>query len=647
MADLGLRADKGHDMHRVSGANLDAASLDLLGPGGLLERVLSHLGIPEAEWPAVRRLPSSSVAIAEAVATHRAAVDHALKQLPQPSADSVALASRRGLTPTEKHQQAQEGRMEQEVSQAGDELDEDLEGDLQRMRLQEEQPAADPGTADLLGSEFTTSSAAESASAEPQTSAAEAVQGLRGGTDQLSASQLAARGRQEQQQAAVSAQAIAALSELLHACLGKSQMPTLQSPSQATSKPPQPRRKVLLWGLRQQRSAEAAELPAEEVQTQPQLRWFDARGRVAMKRVAQWLNVPWQVVAKYECLVAQEAEPPEVAAEDASKSQGTSWGRYAAIGAAAVGGGALLAVTGGLAAPAIAAVTGTAISTVGGSAAAATAVTGVMGSSVGAATIIGGFGAGGAYHVGGKMARRIGDVKEFGFRPLPEDGNFSSRFSATETSVAAEKEAQQDGPSTADAAASSPSSSPTKRAAPKEKSASWFGTSEGHQEGSPDTSSSNSSWLPWGRRTTEDKEAASEPPLLPIPVTAQRRPDPRLALTVGVAGWIAKPSDFVDVWRPLAAADAERFCLVWETKELVALNKTLITFLKNKAMMEAGKLIVEHLVVQGLVAAFALPMTLLGASDIIDAQWSVCLNRAEKAGKLLAHVLMSGAHGDK
>ena len=42
----------------------------------------------------------------------------------------------------------------------------------------------------------------------------------------------------------------------------------------------------------------------------------------------------------------------------------------------------------------------------------------------------------------------------------------------------------------------------------------------------------------------------------------------------------------VDVWRPLAAADAERFCLVWETKELVALNKTLITFLKNKASLK-------------------------------------------------------------
>lgn len=219
--------------------------------------------------------------------------------------------------------------------------------------------------ADLLGSEFTTSSASESASAEPQTSAAEAVQGLRGGTDQLSASQLAARGRQEQQQAAVSAQAIAALSELLHACLGKSQMPTLQSVMQgaqereagsdkklqpsaaitghqqapsataqgaalgpeaakvASSRPAPAAAQASAGQPSSQqagsaaadadapaggRSAEAAELPAEEVQTQPQLRWFDARGRVAMKRVAQWLNVPWQVVAKYECLVAQEAE---------------------------------------------------------------------------------------------------------------------------------------------------------------------------------------------------------------------------------------------------------------------------------------------------------------------------------------------------
>ena len=219
--------------------------------------------------------------------------------------------------------------------------------------------------ADLLGSEFATSSAAGGAAAQHDTSTPEAVQGLRGGTDQLTASQLAARGRQEQRQAAVSAQAVAALSELLHACLGTSEMPTLQSVMQeaqkreeaGSDKKQQPAAAVT--GHKQasataqgtplgpaaanvsssrpapaaaqasagqpssqqagtaaakadvpagDRLAEAAELPAEEVQTQPQLRWFDARGRVAIKRVAQWLNVPWQVVAKYECLVAQEAE---------------------------------------------------------------------------------------------------------------------------------------------------------------------------------------------------------------------------------------------------------------------------------------------------------------------------------------------------
>lgn len=47
------------------------------------------------------------------------------------------------------------------------------------------------------------------------------------------------------------------------------------------------------------------------------------------------------------------------------------------------------------------------MTTVGGASAAA-AVTGIMGSSVGAAALIAGFGAGGAHVVGGKMARRVG-----------------------------------------------------------------------------------------------------------------------------------------------------------------------------------------------------------------------------------------------
>ncbi len=63
---------------------------------------------------------------------------------------------------------------------------------------------------------------------------------------------------------------------------------------------------------------------------------------------------------------------------------------------------------GGLAAPAIAAVAGTVLSSVGTGAAAAGALTGFVGSSAGAALTVAGFGAGGAKVVGGRMARRLG-----------------------------------------------------------------------------------------------------------------------------------------------------------------------------------------------------------------------------------------------
>ena len=65
-------------------------------------------------------------------------------------------------------------------------------------------------------------------------------------------------------------------------------------------------------------------------------------------------------------------------------------------------------IAGGLAAPALAAVAGSVATTIGGSAAAATAVTGMMGSSVGAASMIAGFGYYGGRVTADHMARRIG-----------------------------------------------------------------------------------------------------------------------------------------------------------------------------------------------------------------------------------------------
>ena len=87
-----------------------------------------------------------------------------------------------------------------------------------------------------------------------------------------------------------------------------------------------------------------------------------------------------------------------------------------------------------------------------------------------------------------------------------------------------------------------------------------------------------------------------------------------------------------------------------ETNQHAHITMTHSTAVANgqaQVTMEAGKYLVEQFVVHGLVAAVALPMTVMSAANLIDTWWTVCLDRAEKAGKLLAHVLMSGAHGDR
>ncbi|CAD7701850.1 unnamed protein product [Ostreobium quekettii] len=94
--------------------------------------------------------------------------------------------------------------------------------------------------------------------------------------------------------------------------------------------------------------------------------------------------------------------------------------RWLKVGAAAIGGGALVALTGGLAAPAIAAGLGSAVTVFGGSAATAGTVTTFAASSAGTATITGTLGAVGAGSTGRSMAKRTGDIKEFGFWDLSE-----------------------------------------------------------------------------------------------------------------------------------------------------------------------------------------------------------------------------------
>lgn len=145
---------------------------------------------------------------------------------------------------------------------------------------------------------------------------------------------------------------------------------------------------------------------------------FDARGCVLIGRLRQVFRVCTSdyLAIEHELVVALHDVQASLSRAEANNKQ-NKYVRYAKIGAAGLGAGALLAVTGGLAAPAIAA----GLVVLGTTGAAATAVgltsVGVM------ASLFGGAGAGLA---GYKMARRTQGVQEFAFEEC--DGKAKKQY---------------------------------------------------------------------------------------------------------------------------------------------------------------------------------------------------------------------------
>ncbi|KAF8777697.1 Transmembrane and coiled-coil like protein [Argiope bruennichi] len=144
---------------------------------------------------------------------------------------------------------------------------------------------------------------------------------------------------------------------------------------------------------------------------------YDARMRILILHVALLLRVALPLVEIYEESVVDmlSREVQEISEEEQKANQRRKRNkkikRYLLVGMATIGGGAVLGLTGGLAAPFMAAGAGAII---GGAGAAA------LGSAAGVAVIGSLFGVAGAGLTGYKMQKRVGDIEEFAFDTLTE-----------------------------------------------------------------------------------------------------------------------------------------------------------------------------------------------------------------------------------
>ncbi|KAK3946207.1 hypothetical protein QBC46DRAFT_335646 [Diplogelasinospora grovesii] len=119
----------------------------------------------------------------------------------------------------------------------------------------------------------------------------------------------------------------------------------------------------------------------------------------------------------------------------------------------------------------------------------------------------------------------------------------------------------------------------------------------------------------------------------------------RLRVVLGISGWLTGETDVVNPWRALGD-QSEVYAVRWELESLLKMGNSLETVVKSTAWSMAKKEIIARTIFASLFEALW-PLGLLRISKIIDNPWSMCMVRADKAGAVLADIIMNKVQGDR
>ncbi|KAH1223978.1 Zinc finger CCCH domain-containing protein 44 [Glycine max] len=120
----------------------------------------------------------------------------------------------------------------------------------------------------------------------------------------------------------------------------------------------------------------------------------------------------------------------------------------------------------------------------------------------------------------------------------------------------------------------------------------------------------------------------------------------RLGIMIMVSGFVFEDDDFIRPWEVLDD-NLERYALQWESKNLFSLSTAIQDWLSSRIATELMKQGAKMTVLHALLTALAWPAALLAATEFIDSTWTIAIDRSDKAGKLLAEVLLGGLQGNR
>ncbi|OCL08149.1 DUF726-domain-containing protein [Glonium stellatum] len=300
------------------------------------------------------------------------------------------------------------------------------------------------------------------------------------------------------------------------------------------------------------------------------LKHYPAHSRVLLLHLASSLQLSGGTLAEHEKSVAQGLLATAASTMDADeatkkKAADDATARKWKVGLATVGGAVLIGVTGGLAAPLLAAGVGTVM---GGLGLGATVISGYLGALAGSGVLVGTlFGAYGGKMTGRMMDQYAKEVEDFRFIPIRASYKPASQY-------------------------------PTERA---------------------------------DVLSLQDREQQQQH---------------RLRVAIGISGWINSSVDIVKPWNVLNHSGIEPFALRWELAALLRLGRSLTDVLKSYAW-EGAKVEIVRRTLLGALYAGLWPIGLLRMASVLDNPFSVAVARSDKAGKVLAHALISKVQGER
>lgn len=119
----------------------------------------------------------------------------------------------------------------------------------------------------------------------------------------------------------------------------------------------------------------------------------------------------------------------------------------------------------------------------------------------------------------------------------------------------------------------------------------------------------------------------------------------RLRVIVAISGWLLEKEEVVTPWRVLTPT-AEVFALRFELEALMNLGQSIDTMVSSAAYGYAQSAMIQRTVFAEMMSAMW-PMAIVKVARVVDNPFSLAKTRADKAGKVLADLLINRAQGER